>query len=245
MAEEQNYQITDLPEEASNRLYCSEVENQKNLGSCTANAWVGLMEYNQCLAGFGGKKYKDFSRLFLYYEERNLEGTIDEDSGAYLRDGAKALAKCGVCYEKTWPYIINKFTDKPTEASYDEAYPHHIHSYYSLDGRTPEKTLMNLKTCIANKQCFVFGFMVYDYFESDEMKSTGILKMPTANEQICGGHAVMGVGYSNITKTFLIKNSWGKRWGLKGNLGGYFHMPFEYITNRNLASDFWTLVKEY
>ena len=108
-----NYIYKDLPPVVNNRYWCSEVEDQGELGSCTANAWAGLLEYNACRNGFGGKQYQDLSRLFIYYNERLLEGTVDQDSGAYLRDGAKTLATEGVCVEKIWPYKISKFKVKP------------------------------------------------------------------------------------------------------------------------------------
>jgi len=230
-----NYAFKALPPAANNRYWCSAVEDQGTLGSCTANAWAGLMEYNWCKNGFGGRQYRDLSRLFIYYNERVLEGTVGEDSGAYLRDGAKALATQGVCVEKEWPYLISKFTEKPSSQCYASALPNHIHSYYALN------SLGDMKTCIANGQCFVFGFLVYESFMTHEMASTGIMQMPKANEQLLGGHAVLGVGYNDYQKRFLVKNSWGRKWGLKGNNAGYFTIPYEYMSNWNMVSDFWTL----
>lgn len=235
---------TTPPPVANNRYWCSEVEDQGNLGSCTANAWAGLMEYSECKNGRGGKLFHDFSRLFIYYNERAIENTIDEDSGAYLRDGAKAIASKGACFEKDWPYIIDKFTARPNESCYKNALDNKIGGYYSLDGRTPQETLLNLKTCIAAGRCFVFGFMVYDGFESKEVLNTGILQLPKSDESILGGHAVMAVGYNDEQQRFLIKNSWGRKWGLKNpKYRGYFTMPYEYISDRNLASDFWTITR--
>lgn len=228
----------------NNRMWCSAIEDQGDLGSCTGNAWVGLLEYNECKNGRGGSLFRDLSRLFLYYNERDIEGTVNDDSGAELRDGAKALATYGVCMEYQWPYDITKFTNKPSEQCYTNALVNKINSYYSLDGKTSDETLTNLKTCLFNGQCFVFGFQVYEYFESQQMADTGILQMPQANEELLGGHAVMAVGYNDYEQRFLIKNSWGKGWGLKGTNDGYFTMPYEYITNPDLASDFWTVVKD-
>ncbi len=235
-----------LPPVVNLRKWCSEVENQKDLGSCTANAWAGMLEYNRCRAGLGGPQYKDYSRLFIYYNERVLEGTVTQDSGAYLRDGAKAIAKWGVCYEDEWPYITDRFTIKPTDACYASAIKRHIHSYYSLDDKKPAKTLENLKTCLASGQCFVFGFMVFESFESDAVTKKGIMQIPNPQtEELLGGHAVMAVGYNDEEKRFLVKNSWGRGWGLKGINAGYFTMPYDFISNPQCASDFWTLVREY
>lgn len=232
------FATTGLPVAITNRKYCSAVEDQGELGSCTGNAWAGLLQYNECKNGRGGKLYKDLSRLFIYYNERVLEKTITEDSGAELRDGAKAIATYGVCPATDWPYIISKFAVKPPTQAFANALPNAIHSYYSMT------TLTELKTCLANGQCFVFGFNCYDYFQSQQMADTGVLLMPTTSETVQGGHAVMAIGYDDTQKRFLIKNSWGKKWGLKGIYDGYFTMPYDYMTNPDLASDFWTVVKD-
>lgn len=239
LSHKENIQSGSLPISVNNRFWCSSVSDQGNLGSCTANAWANILEYNECAAGRGGKLYKDLSRLFVYYNERVAENTpVDQDAGAMLRTGAKVIAKYGVCIEKEWPYIINKFSQKPTTKSYTDALPNIITNYYALT------TLNDMKTCLANQQCFVFGFYVFDYFESNQMANTGVLYLPKSNESLLGGHAVMAMGYDDTQKRFLLKNSWGRNWGLKGNLRGYFTMPYDYITNPNLATDFWTVVRD-
>jgi C1A family cysteine protease len=236
-----NLQTTSLPLAVNNRYWCPSVFDQGQLGSCTANAWAGLLGYNECKNGRGGKLYFDMSRLFIYYNERVIGNTVNQDSGAQLRDGAKAIANSGSCAESEWKYDIDQFVIKPPEKCYTDALQYRITNYYSLDGNTPEETLLNLKTCIAAGRCFVFGFSVFDFFESDTMANTGVLQMPKSTEQNVGGHAVMAIGYNDTQKRFLVRNSWGKGWGLKGNLSGYFTIPYEYITDPNLASDFWTV----
>lgn len=238
------FSIVKLPLAASNHQWCSPVEDQKDIGSCTAHAWAGLLQYNEIKTGITGSAYFDLSRLFIYFNERDLEGTADQDSGAQLRDGAKALATYGVCPESEYPYITEIFAQKPGDQCYISAQKNIIHSYYSLDGNSPEETLTNLKTCIANGNCFVFGFQVYAYFESDEMAKSGILRMPLPNEECMGGHAVMGVAYDDNERVFIIRNSWGLNWGLGGQLDGYFKMPYDYILNPDLASDFWTCIND-
>jgi C1A family cysteine protease len=234
-----------LPPAVNLRRWCSYVEDQGELGSCTANAWAGILEFNQNKYAMT-KPFVDLSRLFIYYNERVLDGTVNEDSGAQLRDGAKVIAQYGVCPEKEWPYDIAQFTVKPPAKAYADGLPYHIHSYYNLDGKTPAQTLQNLKTCIASGQPFVFGFTVYDSFMSDQMANTGIMPMPdTKTEQIQGGHAVMAIGYDDTVKRFLVRNSWGKKWGLPNpNYRGYFTMPYDFISDPNMASDFWTVVKD-
>jgi C1A family cysteine protease len=230
--------VLTAPKVVNLRRWCSEVEDQEELGSCTGQAWVGLMEFHENFMGRGGKTYKDLSRLFVYYNERVLEDTVDEDAGAELRSGAKALVKWGVCLEKNWPYKINAFNQKPTPQCYTDAAIHKVNSYYSIS------TFNHLKLCLANNLPVVFGFLVYDSFESDIVTQTGIVPMPNIEtESLLGGHAVMAVGYNDYEKRFLVRNSWGNKWGLKGTNAGYFTMPYDYVANSNLASDFWTVVR--
>lgn len=238
IVEVKRLKVMALPKVVNLRKWCSEVEDQGELGSCTGNAWVGLMEFHENFMGRGGKSFQDLSRLFIYYNERALEGTVNDDAGAELRSGAVVLNKYGVCPEWEWPYKINNFKTKPTTQCYKDGLPHIINSYYSI------KTFTNLKMSLANNLPFVFGFNVYDSFESDAVSQTGIVPMPDVkNESLLGGHAVMAVGYNDYEKRFLVRNSWGKNWGLKGTNAGYFTMPYDYLANSNLSSDFWTVVK--
>lgn len=204
----------------------SPIENQGHLGSCTANALAGNLQFLEKICG---KNYKDLSRLFIYYNERALEGTIDYDSGAMLRDGIKVLAKSGVCPETSWPYDISRFTVKPTALCYKEGLKRRITSYHLL------QSVEEMQNCLAEGFPFVFGFTVYESFESLKVAQTGIVPMPKKSERAVGGHAVMAVGYDQKQKRFIVRNSWGPQWGQ----GGYFTLPNTYI--ETLASDFWTI----
>jgi len=217
-----------LPRAVDLRPGCSAVENQGQLGSCTANALVGSLEFLEIKAG---KPATDLSRLFVYYNERSLEGTVAEDSGAQLRDGIKVLAGKGACPEKEWPYVIGKFAVKPPAPCYRDGLKHQITSYHRI------LTLQEMKNCLAEGYPFVFGFTVYESFESPAVAKTGELNLPAPKERSLGGHAVMAVGYDDATNRFLIRNSWGADWGLKG----YFTMPYDYLDNRNLSDDLWTI----
>ena len=220
--------VPKLPASIDLRATCSPIEDQKTLGSCTANALVGALEF---LEQKDGAPFMDLSRLFVYYNERVIEHTVASDSGAMLRDGIKTLAKQGVCSENNWPYVITKFKNKPTKACYVEAGTHLITSYQRL------QTLDDMRSCLAAGYPFVFGFTVYESFESSEVDKTGVIPMPATGESVLGGHAVVAVGYNDSDKRFLARNSWGTGWGQKG----YFTIPYNYLTNSQLAGDMWTI----
>lgn len=172
------------------------------------------------------------SRLFIYYNERAIEGNIHTDGGAQIRDGIKTVAAQGACPERVWPYLIEKFATLPTQAAYTSAAQHKVISYQRV-----VQTLDSLKSALAEGYPFVFGFTVYESFESDKTTHTGIMAMPAAQEKSVGGHAVLAVGYDDHAQQFIVRNSWGRGWGS----AGYFFMPYAYITDTNLADDFWTL----
>ena len=215
-----------LPSKVDLRPQCPPVENQGRLGSCTANALAGNLQF---LEVADAEVYKDLSRLFIYYNERAIEGTVAYDSGAMLRDGIKVLAKFGVCPESSWPYDIAQFTRKPPAACYKEGLKRRITSYHRL------QALGEMLNCLAEGFPFVFGFTVYESFETLKVAKTGIVPMPKKTEKVLGGHAVMAAGYDQEKKRFLVRNSWGPEWGQ----GGYFTIPYAYL--ESLADDFWTI----
>lgn len=197
--------------------------DQGNLGSCTGNAMAGAFAF--------AHPGVIVSRLMAYYNARLIEGTVRQDAGAQLRDVVKGMNKTGACLEKLWPYLVSKFAVKPPAAAFTEASNHRISSYQRLTN------LDEMLACLASGEPFVFGFSVYESFESDQMARTGILQMPTASEQLLGGHAVVAVGYDMKTRRFKIRNSWGSAWGQKG----YFTIPFDYLASSDLADDFWVV----
>jgi C1A family cysteine protease len=225
--------LTSLPTRVDLRDKCpKEVYDQGQLGSCTANAIGAAFEFDLLKQGL-----TDFmpSRLFIYYNERSMEGTVGSDSGAQIRDGIKTVSKQGVCPESSWDYDITKFTDQPPAECYTEALKHQVTSYQ----RVP-RVLNQMKGCLAHGFPFVFGFSVYSSFESDEVAKTGVVPMPdVANEEFLGGHAVLAVGYDDAAQRFVVRNSWSDKWGD----GGYFTMPYAYLTERSLSSDFWAIVQ--
>ncbi len=217
-----------LPKSVDLSPLMSPVEDQGQLGSCTANAMAGALEFLELKAG---EQLLDLSRLFIYYNERVIEHSVASDSGAMLRDGIKTVAAQGVCSERKWPYDIKRFTKKPSTACYSEAAKHRIASYYRI------LTLNEMRACLAEGFPFVFGFSVYSAFESANVARTGLLNLPVKGEKQLGGHAVCAVGYDDHAKRIIVRNSWGPKWGKHG----YFTMPYDYIANSNLADDFWTI----
>ena len=218
-----------LPTSVDLRKICPPVYDQGNLGSCTANAIGGAIHY-----GLIKQKAPVFmpSRLFIYYNERVIEHSVNNDNGAMIRDGIKTVNKKGVCSEIIWPYNTSEFTIKPSTACYTEALKHQVLSYQRVT-----QTVAQMKGCLAEGYPFVFGFTVYDSFESATVAKTGVLNLPKKTEGVVGGHAVMAVGYDDKSKRFIVRNSWGDSWGQKG----YFTIPYDYLTNNNLSDDFWTI----
>lgn len=209
---------------------CPPIYNQGQLGSCTANAIAGAYEFDMIKEG--EKSIFTPSRLFIYYNERKMEGTVDQDSGAEIRDGIKSINRVGVCPEKMWPYDIARFTDQPTDECYVDAHDHRAVEYK----RVPQN-LEQLRQCLIEGYPFVYGFVVYESMETPQVAQTGIVPMPKPNEKILGGHAIMAVGFDNEKRVFIFRNSWGESWGESG----YGTMPYDYVINSDLASDFWTV----
>ena len=205
------------------------VYDQGNLGSCTANA-IGAAFSHELIK----QNISTFtpSRLFIYYNERDMEGTINSDAGAEIRDGIKSLTKWGVCGEDVWPYDISKFTHKPSDLAYLLAKKDLLVQYQRVAQDS------NAIGQILNQGWPVtIGFTVYESFESKEVAQNGILPMPSQDESILGGHAVLIVGIDFDKKMFIVRNSWGSDWGQ----AGYFMAPFDYFCNQDLASDLWVI----
>lgn len=217
-----------LPNKTDLRSSCPPVYDQGSLGSCTANALGAAFQFGQIK-----QTIPNFipSRLFIYYNERVLINTVQSDSGAFIRDGIKTMNAQGVCNEIDWPYLIPQFTTKPPAALYKKASTNQVLSYMRLNNAN----LLQLQSCLAEGFPFVFGFTVFESFQT--ISKNGIMPMPSSKEQMLGGHAVMAVGYDDAKKLFIVRNSWTKKWGDHG----YFYMPYSYITDTNRADDFWTI----
>lgn len=211
------------------RPKCPNIYDQGNLGSCVANAIGGDFEFNKIKQH---KRHCVPSRLFMYYNMRAIEGTIFEDSGAYIRDGIKTLAKDGVCPESQWKYNEAKFIKKPYKSCYTKAEKNQILQYMRVS-----QSLNAIKQCLVEGFPISFGFLVYDSFVSRVVAETGMVPMPGFNESILGGHAVLAVGYDDSKQAIIVRNSWGTYWGDNG----YFYMPYQYVASPDLSDDFWTI----
>lgn len=219
-----------MPPVVDLRSDCPPVYDQGQLGSCTAQAISGALQFDQIK-----QQQSDVfvpSRLFIYYNERVIEGTVDEDSGAMLRDGIKTVARQGAPHEALWPYAVSHFRDKPTPAAYRDGRHHEAILYERL-----VQTVDQLKGCLASGYPFVFGFSVYESFETTTVARTGIVPLPRRGESLLGGHAVVCVGYDEPRQSFVIRNSWGTSWGR----AGYGAMPYDYLLDSGLSDDFWTI----
>ena len=219
-----------LPPLVDLRPLCPPVYDQGDLGSCTGNALASAFQFEQMR-----QKVPNWipSRLFIYYNERVIEKTVNEDAGAQIRNGIKSLVDMGVCPETMWQYNIGKFTKKPCNGCYREALNNQVLQYE----RIAEHTLQGVKEALADGFPVTFGFTVYDSMETDEVAKTGMVPVPGPNDKPVGGHAVKTVGYDDSKECCIVKNSWGTDWGIKG----YFYLPYWYFTTPSAANDFWVM----
>ena len=222
---------TELPPivDLSTVTFMPSVLDQGQSSACTAHAISNAFLFVHRKEGKVDMDYQP-SRLFIYYNERSMEGTINEDSGAVIRDGIKSINQFGVCHENLCPFLIEAITVRPSNEAFVD-----VLNYKALSYKRISNILSDMKGCLAEGYPFVVGIMIYEALESEEVARTGILPMPAG--QCLGGHAVMVVGYDDVKQMFKIMNSWGSGWGDHG----YFYVPYAYLESTELANDLWTI----
>ena len=216
-----------LPGSVDLRSKFPECYDQGQLGSCTANALVAAYQY--LVPEF------NFSRLFVYYNERAIENTVKYDAGAYIHDGVNALETYGLPPEKDWPYDISKFATKPPEKVYTSALKHKVTKAYTVT-----QTVNNMKSLLHSGTPFVIGILIFQEFTSNAVATTGLVPYPNSASVALGGHAMVVVGYNDTIKcpgappgAWLVRNSWGSQWALNG----YCWLSYGYLTDTTLSSD--------
>ncbi len=220
-----------LPPKVDLRPECPPIYDQGQLGSCTGNGWAAAAEFllmKQSLPVFTP------SRLFIYYNERVADNDVATDAGAAISDGAHAVSTKGCASEALWPYDVTKFADPPPADVVADGAKHLV-----LQVQQVSQDLTSMKEVVASGLPIVIGFVVYPSFETPAVAKSGIVPMPSHHEKTIGGHCVVIVGYDDAHKMFIMRNSWGTGWGLDG----YFMMPYAYLTNPRLSSDFWMASK--
>lgn len=201
--------------------------DQGQLGSCTANALAALVQFERLL----DSAPPDFtpSRLAIYWGERSMEHTVNEDAGAMIRDGIKVLARTGAAPEAIWPYAVERFRERPPAEVFAEAAHHRVRAYQRV-----RADVNGMRAALASGSPVAFGFSVFESFETEAVARTGQVPMPGRGESVLGGHAVAAFGYDDASRLLLVRNSWGATWGQ----GGYFYLPYDFIT-AGLCDDFW------
>ncbi len=218
-----------LPPGIDLRPLCPRVYNQEQLDSCTANAIAAAIQFDRKKRGLPSFLP---SRLFIYYNARVLEKTVKCNAGVQIRSGLKSVAAWGVCPAHLWRYAPPHFADKPKPVCFLVGAHQRAIRYHRL-----KRDLTEMKACLASGCPFVFGFTVYTNFESRQVEHSGIAHMPRRGEHRVGDHVVLAVGYDDAQKRFLVRNSWGVQWGMKG----YFALPYGYFDDESLSGDFWMI----
>lgn len=204
-----------LPIRSNLKYDQSPVEDQGESGSCTAQAIAGALEFLALRALskkisapqlFNGV-YKDISRLFIYYNERRMEGNVYSDAGAYIYDGVQSVQSTGFCSEALWPFNLNKLYNTPSQAAYNEASAHQAVTAYSID------TQADIKNCLASGYPVIFGTEVCQSFVN--IGRSGVYA-GSDNERSLGGHAMLIVAYDDHYQSYTIRNSWGTGFGDHG-----------------------------
>jgi C1A family cysteine protease len=226
-----------LPYKVDLSSYYPEIYDQGQIGSCTGNSVSSVIKYTMNRLKIMLNFQTIPSRLYIYNNGKIEDGLpVDQDSGCSVRGVLKGVSKKFACDELVWPYNQLDALTTPSQAAYSAAHKYKHFSYFSVP-----QNLSALKRCIAQGYPIILGIQIYDSFEKKKVMSTGIIPMPNPSiEPLLGGHCINLCGYDDSTQTFLLRNSWGTSVGLPDKLG-YFTIPYQYILDSNLSSDFWKI----
>lgn len=225
--------LQNLPTSVDLRAQCPQPYDQQTLGSCTSNAIAAAIEFDQKRQGLPDVRP---SRLFVYYNERKMEGTVNSDAGARIRDGIKSVNAIGACPETSWPYDISQFATEPPISCYQEATQQKAVMYQRVLQQLPQ-----MKGCLAAGLPFTFGISVYPSFMTTAVAESGIVPMPGFFEAPIGGHALLCVGFDDALQQFIFQNSWGVTWNPNDAHPGTGYISYGYLTDPFLAADFWVI----
>lgn len=215
------------------------VYDQGQTGTCTANAICGALQFIE-----NDKTFKP-SRLFCYYEERVREGqtnTTLQDTGADPMDGLVSLKSQGICSEDLWPFVESKVDTAPTQTCYSQALSHKFTNigYVAKPNIVGTQLLDNIRKSILSSVPVLIGITVYSSFESDSVAKSGLIPLPNLKkETLLGYHEILIIAYDDTRQSFMIRNSWGNNWGLDGNAW----LPYSYVMNSSLCSQFICITK--
>ncbi|CAF3895127.1 unnamed protein product [Rotaria sordida] len=229
------YNQSQLPHKVDLRPWMTTIEDQSDVNSCTANAMAGAYEYLNYKAT---NRKLDVSRLFIYYNARIKDLDENErvtDEGSSIPATIESMEGLGVCLESLWPYSIKKVNVKPKKQCYEAAEEYTITEALEVDIDINE-----MKSCLAQGFPIIIGLNLYSSF--DKAMEKGIVPMPIKEEisrSKHGSHALLASGYSDKSQAFIVRNSWGEEWGDKG----YCYVPYDYMTNKGLCNDAWTVKK--
>lgn len=239
-----------LPEFVDLSYWCSAIEDQGMLNTCTAQAGIALVEY---FARKTFNRHENLSARFLYKAARNLMHRTG-DTGASVRETMRAMVLFGIPPEEYWPYTehADKFDHEPNQFCYAYAQNYQAVKYCRLDhaGISKPALLAQIKAVLVSGVPCMFGFTVYNSIYEDFNFKRGHVPYPGANDEMAGGHAVVAVGYDDhriiesadgmerSQGAILIRNSWGDTWGQ----GGYGWLPYKYVL-AGLTADWWALLK--
>jgi len=202
-------------------------------GDCVFNAITTHLEH--LLWKRTGERSPQLSRMFAYYQYRERFGEVTQDNGASIFYAVKILLETGVCREEVWPYTEADFATKPSAEAYANAKNYKFSSYVQLITPT------DLISCLASDYGCVGGISVYSSMESKEVDETGIVPMPVKGDEFKGGHCIYFCGYDLHKQKMQFQNSWGLDWAYKTNYPGHGWIGFDYLSDKFLSGEFFTL----